>query len=114
VEPYGLFHTNQPLALHNIAISEDHFVIRHDSTKSDKEGEKTRNKATLWTRFYVLASFWVSCCLSLNQNTFRDNSERVFIRHGTRIGRAVHHAALSYNESILGYFADIHQDHVGT
>ena len=34
-----------PLALHNIGISEDHFVIRHDSTKSDKEGEKTHNKA---------------------------------------------------------------------
>jgi hypothetical protein len=47
-----------PLALHNIAISEDHFVIRHDLTKSDKEGEKTHNKAVycnpsiviLWTR----------------------------------------------------------------
>jgi hypothetical protein len=34
-----------PLELHNIAISEDHFVMRHDSTKSDKEDEKTHNKA---------------------------------------------------------------------
>jgi hypothetical protein len=52
-----------PLALHNIAISEDHFVIRHDSTKSDKEGEKTHNKAVYCNpldRFYVLASVWVS------------------------------------------------------
>ena len=34
-----------PLVLHNISVSEDHFVICHDSTKSDKEGEKTHNKA---------------------------------------------------------------------
>ena len=26
----------------------------------------------------------------MNQNTFRDNSERLFIRHGTRIGSATH------------------------
>ncbi len=33
-----------PLALHNIAIS-DLFVICHDSMKPDKEGEKIHNKA---------------------------------------------------------------------
>jgi hypothetical protein len=34
-----------PLVLHNISISGDHFVIRHDSTKSDKEGAKIYCKA---------------------------------------------------------------------
>jgi hypothetical protein len=34
-----------PLALHNILICEDHFVICHDSRKSDKEGAKIHNKA---------------------------------------------------------------------
>jgi hypothetical protein len=33
-----------PLAHHNIGVSEDHFVIRHDSTKSDKEADKIHNK----------------------------------------------------------------------
>jgi hypothetical protein len=81
-----------PLALHNIAISEDHFVIRHDSTKSDKEGEKTHNKAVYCNPLDPVLCPGVSLgvWLSLNQNTFRDNSERVFIRHGTRIGSAAH------------------------
>ena len=33
-----------PLSLNNFSISEDHFVVRHDSTKCDKEGDKTHNK----------------------------------------------------------------------
>jgi hypothetical protein len=37
----------EPLALHNIAISEDHFVICHYSTKSDKEGEKDTQQRCL-------------------------------------------------------------------
>jgi hypothetical protein len=44
--------------LHNIAISEDHFVIRHDSTKSDKEGEKTRNKAACQSLAKPSSSFF--------------------------------------------------------
>jgi hypothetical protein len=81
-----------PLALHNIAISEDHVVICHDSTKSDKEGEKTHNKAVYCNPLDPVLCPGVSLgvWLSLNQNTFRDNSERVFIRHGTRIGSAAH------------------------
>ena len=81
-----------PLALHNIGISEDHFVIRHDSTKSDKEGEKTHNKAVYCNPLDPVLCPGVSLgvWLSLNQNTFRGNSERIFIRQGARIGSAAH------------------------
>ena len=81
-----------PLALHNIGISEDHFVIRHDSTKSDKEGEKTHNKAVYCNPLDPILCPGVSLgiWLSLNQNTFRDNSERLFIRYGARVGTAAH------------------------
>jgi hypothetical protein len=73
-----------PMALHNISISEDHFVICHDSTKSDKEGAKIYSKVV-----YCSPSDFVLCpgvnlgvWLSLNQNIFRNNSDRIFIRHG--------------------------------
>jgi hypothetical protein len=81
-----------PLALHNIGVSEDHFVIRHDSTKSDKEGDKIHNKAVYCNPMDHILCPGVSLgvWLSLNQNTFRDNSERIFIRHGARIGSAAH------------------------
>jgi hypothetical protein len=81
-----------PLALHNISISEDHFVIRHDSTKSDKEGEKTHNKAVYCNPLdpVLCPGLSLGIWLSLNQNTFRDNSERLFLRTGSRIGSAAH------------------------
>lgn len=34
-----------PLALHNISVSEDHFVFKHDSTKSDQKGDQLHNKS---------------------------------------------------------------------
>jgi hypothetical protein len=78
-----------PLALHNIAISEDHFVIHHDSTKSDKEGEKIYNKAVFCNPLDPLLCPCVSLgvWLLLNQNNFLDNSERIFISY---IGSAAH------------------------
>ena len=81
-----------PLALHNITISEDHFVFRHDSTKSDKEGAKIHNKAVYCNPLDPLLCPGVSLgiWLSLNQNAFRDNSERLFLRRGARIGSAGH------------------------
>ena len=81
-----------PLALHNMAISEDHFVIRHDSTKSDKEGEKIHNKAVYCNPLDPILCPGVSLgiWLSLNQDTFRDNSERIFIRRGACVGSAAH------------------------
>ena len=81
-----------PLALHNIKISEDHFVMCHDSTKSDKEGKKTHNKAVYCNPLDPVLCPGVSLgvWLSLNQNVFRDDSERIFLRRGTRIGSAAH------------------------
>jgi hypothetical protein len=81
-----------PLALHNISICEDHFVTRHDSTKSDKEGERIHNKAVDCNPLDPIFCPGVSLgiWLSLNQNTFRDNSERIFIRRGARVGSAAH------------------------
>ena len=81
-----------PLKLHNIGISEDRFVIRHDSTKSDKEGEKAHNKAVYCNPLDpilcpgISLGFW----LSLNQNTFWGNSEQLFICYGSRVGTAAY------------------------
>ena len=33
-----------PLAFHNIGLGEDSIIIKHDSTKADKKGEKLLNK----------------------------------------------------------------------
>jgi hypothetical protein len=81
-----------PLALHNISICEDHFVICHDSTKSDKEGEKVHNKSVYCSPLDPILCPGVSLgiWLSLNQNTFRDNSEQIFIHRGARVGSAAH------------------------
>jgi hypothetical protein len=61
--------------------------------KSDKEGEKIHNKEAVYC--YPLDA--ISCpgvslgiWLSLNQNTFRDNSERIFICRVARVGSAAH------------------------
>jgi hypothetical protein len=62
-----------PLALHNISVSEDHFVIlRHDSTKADKEGKKLHNKAVYCNPLDPLVCIGVSLgvWLSLEQNLF--------------------------------------------
>ena len=81
-----------PLALHNISISEDHFVFRHDSTKTDKEGEKIHNKAVYCNPLDPLVCTGVSLgiWLSLEQNSFQDNSEKIFLRHGAKPGSAAH------------------------
>ena len=50
-----------PLALHNIGISEDHFVmIRQSQTKKVRRRTTTLSIVTLWFRLYVRASVWVS------------------------------------------------------
>jgi hypothetical protein len=88
-----------PLALHNIVVSEDHFVIRHDSITSDKEEDKIHNIAVHYNRMDHILCPGVSLgvWLALNQNTFCDNSERIFIRHGARLGSAAHR----YYEQLL-------------
>ena len=108
-----------PLALHNITISEDHFVIRHDSTKSDKEGVKTHNKAVYCNPLDPILCPGVSLgiWLSLNQNTFHDNSERIFLRHGARVGSAAHRYCEQLQKHMkkkLGNCPDIHNNYVCT
>ena len=104
-----------PLALHNIAISEDHFVICHDSTKSDKEGEKINNKAVYCNPLdpVMCPGVGLGIWLSLNQNAFRDNSERIFLRRGARVGSAAHR----YCEQLLKLmkmYWEIVQTHITT
>jgi hypothetical protein len=81
-----------PLALHNISVSEDHFVIRHDSTKADKEGERIHNKAVYCNPLDPVVCIGVSLgvWLSLEQNSFQDNAEKIFTRHGGKSGSAAH------------------------
>jgi len=107
-----------PLALHNIGVSEDHFVIRHDSTKSDKEGDKIHNKAVYCNPMdHVLCpGVSLGVWLALNQNTFRDNSERIFIRHGARLGSAVHRYCKQLLILMKAYWdcTNLHNKNVGT
>jgi hypothetical protein len=82
-----------PLALHNISISEDHFVFRHDSTTTDKEGEKIHNKKAVYCNPLdplVCTGVSLGIWLSLEQNSFQDNSEKIFLRHGAKPGSAAH------------------------
>ncbi len=51
-----------PLALHNIEISEDHFVIRQDSTKSDKQGEKTHKKTVYCKKLREPSTHYTQIC----------------------------------------------------
>ena len=103
-----------PPALHNIGISEDHFVIRHDSTKSDKEGERKNNKAVYCNPLDPVLCPGVSLgvWLSLNQNKFRD-SERIFIRRGTRIGSAAHRYCEQLH-TVMKKYADIVKTYITT
>jgi hypothetical protein len=81
-----------PLGLHNITVSEDHFVIKHDSTKSDKEGEKTHNKAVYCNPLDPVVCTGVSLgiWLSLEQDSFSSNSEKIFLRRGAKVGATAH------------------------
>jgi hypothetical protein len=82
-----------PLGLHNITVSEDHFVIKHDSTKSDKEGEKTHNKAVYCNPLDPVVCTGVSLLgiwLSLEQDSFSSNSEKIFLRRGAKVGATAH------------------------
>ena len=81
-----------PLGLHNFSISEDHFVVRHDSTKSDKEGEKLHNKGVYCNPLDPLLcpglSLGVWPCLE--EKAFKDNSKRMFLRRVGKLGTASH------------------------
>jgi hypothetical protein len=81
-----------PLALHNISISEDHFVMKHDSTKTDKEGDKTHNKAVYCNPLDPVVCIGVSLgiWLSLEQHAFVDGAEWIFIRRNAKVGGTAH------------------------
>ena len=81
-----------PLALHNFGLSEDHFVVHHDSTKTDKEGDKVHNKAVYCNPLDPVVCTGVSLgvWLSLEQQSFADGSEMIFARRGAKVGAAAH------------------------
>jgi hypothetical protein len=120
VEPHGPYRIDWPPCVAQYCHFWRPFCdLSWFKTKSDKEGEKLHNKAVYCNPLDPVLHSAVSLgvWLSLNQNTFRDNSESVFIQHDTHIGSATHRYCeqlSSHNESVLGYCADIHQDDVGT
>jgi hypothetical protein len=80
-----------PLALHNISVSEDHFIFRHDSTKSDKKGAKLHNKSVYCNPLDPTVCVGVSLgvWLCLEQEGFQD-SEKLFLRGDAKVGSAGH------------------------
>ena len=80
-----------PLALHNVTVSEDHFVFKHDSTKTDKKGEKLHNKSVYCNPLDPTVCVGVSLgvWLCLEQGSFED-SEKLFLRGGGKAGSASH------------------------
>ena len=80
-----------PLALHNVSVSEDHFIFKHDSTKSDKKGEKLHNKGVYCNPLDPTVCVGVSLgvWLCLEQDSF-EKSEKIFLRGGAKSGSAAH------------------------
>lgn len=80
-----------PLALHNIGVCEDRFMVKHDSTKTDKKGEKLHNKGVYCNPLDPVVCFGVGMgvWLCLEQDSFED-SERIFLRGDAKVGSAAH------------------------
>ena len=104
-----------PLGLHNFSVSEDHFVIRHDSTKSDKEGDRTHNKAVYCNPLDPLVCTGVSLgvWLSMEQRSFSDNQEKLFLRRGAKLGTAAHRYCDQLLTLVRGHW-DVVQMHIRT
>ena len=66
--------------------------MRHDSTKCDKEGEKTHNKGVYCNPLDPLLCPGLSLgvWLCLEEKAFEDNSERMFLRRDGKLGTALH------------------------
>ena len=81
-----------PLALHNFSVSEDHFNVRHDSTKTDKEGARTHNKAVYCNPLdpLVCTGVCLGVWLCIQQRSFVNNQEKIFLRRGAKAGSAAH------------------------
>lgn len=80
-----------PLALHNMSVAEDHFVVQHDSTKTDKKGEKLHKKSVYCNPHNPTVCFGTSLgvWLALEQHAFED-SERLFLCGDAKVGSAAH------------------------
>ena len=63
--------------------------IQRSRTKKGRRYTTKLSIVTIWTLFCVPVLVWVSGCPQ-NQNTFCNNSERIFIRHAARVGSAAH------------------------
>ena len=82
-----------PLGLHNFSVSEDHYVIRYNSTKSDREGDRTHNKAVYCNPLDPLectTGVSLGVWLSMEQRSFSDNQEKLFLQRGAKLGTAAH------------------------
>ena len=97
-----------PLSLHNISIGEDCLVIRHDSTKSDKEGERLHKKHVYANPKDPMAcpvlALGVWCCV--NQDCL-GTSETLFLRSGTKIGSAAQRYCEQLSHLFTTYADDV-------
>ena len=98
-----------PLAFHNMSVGEDNIIILHDSTKSDKKGEKLVSK-----HCYAHPKDPLCCIntalgiwLHLNQPML-EKSELIFCHRGTKNGSA----SKKYCEKLIKLF-DKHENEVG-
>jgi hypothetical protein len=68
-----------PLALHNMSVSEDHFGVKHDSTKTDKKGVKLHTKNVFCNPLNPIVCFGVSMGvrLCLEQDSFEDSKKDI-------------------------------------
>ena len=102
-----------PLSLHYFSISEDHFVVRHGSTKCDKEGDKPHNKAVYCNPHDSVVCVGVSLgiWLCIEQRSFEDNSEKMFLCRGGKSGSAAHRYCDQLLTLAKGHW-DIVQTHI--
>ena len=102
-----------PLSLHNFAASEDHFVVRHDSTKCDKEGDKTHNKAVYCNPLdpIVCVGVGLGVWLWIEQRSFEPNLEKLFLRCGGKSGSAAHRYCDQLLTLLKGHW-DVVQTHI--
>ena len=96
-----------PLALHNISVSEDHFLFKHDSTKSDKKkGIKLHNKSVycnppLDPTVCIGVSLGVWLCLE--QDGFQD-SQKIFLCGDAKMGSAAHRYCAQLLQLLKSYW----------
>jgi hypothetical protein len=81
-----------PLALHNMSVSEDHFGVKHDSTKTDKKVSNYIPRMSIATHPLdpiVCLGVSMGVWLCLEQDSFED-SENKFLHGDAKVGSANH------------------------